>query len=503
MKRLKRWVFLKDESGAVAFLTVAAVVPLALMMFYMVNTAKLIHEKSRTQDAADMIALVHAAEGARSLNTMSMNQVTMTQAFAVGVTASTLKDVLDIQTGLDAAAAAMVGVYVAKCTAKYPPTNPITGAMFAACNAPNVVLGIEVGIHTSRTVSMKSKYKPQDSFRRASEAVRALNAGNREIINRYPEAVSEAAKKIAQTAKVSDIYFDEGCLYPGTATSCNPADQRLGMELPVDRDNFNAEIHFCVAAHVGTGGFDIPISVPGVPNVGGIVMNGSYLKRGFPPFKGPLMNGGKHIVDHVNDETKVGELLEDFYKMAKKKSLNDFFIPLPFTMDKLEDFMIQWPFKQTKNNNVFTVWAYAKVMLECLGMPSNIGISNLPDIEKYHPMFHGIMPKLFPGVDDFNMRFKPLAFSGRLANKRWAPEVFEDSNSGFFAYAQSIIYNPDEIGLYSQNWQAKLIAAKKLEFTTYLVHQRMATRAPRGFKDLQRDLGLVAFAANWSDLVDK
>jgi len=83
--------FREDERGAAAFLMVCGMVPLVLLVFFMVNTAKSINDKNRAQDAADAIALAHATETARALNTISMNQVTLTQTFATSLNASSLK----------------------------------------------------------------------------------------------------------------------------------------------------------------------------------------------------------------------------------------------------------------------------------------------------------------------------------------------------------------------------------------------------------------------------
>jgi len=88
--------FREDERGAAAFLMVCGMVPLVLLVFFMVNTAKSINDKNRAQDAADAIALAHATETARALNTISMNQVTLTQTFATSLNASSLNNALII-----------------------------------------------------------------------------------------------------------------------------------------------------------------------------------------------------------------------------------------------------------------------------------------------------------------------------------------------------------------------------------------------------------------------
>ena len=75
MAELKRFLgkFFKSERGAIGYIAIIAAVPLVLTLFLIVNSAKSVNDRTRNQDAADMVAMVHAAEAARSLNTLSMN----------------------------------------------------------------------------------------------------------------------------------------------------------------------------------------------------------------------------------------------------------------------------------------------------------------------------------------------------------------------------------------------------------------------------------------------
>jgi hypothetical protein len=509
--------FHNDRRGAVAFITMIAAVPLILMTFYLVNTSKAIHEHTRSQDAADMIALVHAAEGARSMNTISMNQVTMTQAFASGVTAGTLFDVTVQHIARVALADAAIALFIVQTCNKYLDIPYVGAILFATCSAPaDVLLGL-VTYNGIRAGILLSKYDPLGAFNVAKKTVKALNKKNKAILDRYPEAVSVAAKQIAKSANVTDMYFDNSCAKPSEAQSCNSSNKRQGMNLPVVKNNYpTANLVFCAALHFGTGGFDLGSIIPGVPSFGASLMNGSYVKRGFPTLKGPMYGGknNKHLRDFINDETKIGEILKQYYDYADLDLLYDGNTIIGFLWgDDLDDKGLQYPYEQKKDDNLFTDWVDLKVALQCSGANSVPGLSQIislvslithdvPPMDLYHPVDQGTVPTIQPGLSDFSDAYKPLSFIYRKPNKRWASKVFKHPNKGFYAYSESLLYNPDEIGLYSQNWRARLIPAKKMT-TLSPILSRMGSKSPSDFGDLKNDLQSVSGDSSWSTVVAK
>jgi hypothetical protein len=516
--------FRNDKRGAIAWITIVAGVPLIMLMFYMVNSAKAIQDQTRTQDAADMIALVHAAEAARSLNTISMNQVTMTQAFASGVTSGTLFDVTVQHIARVVLAEAAIALFIVQTCNKYLDIPYVGAILFATCSLPADELAIEVGINGVKAGLLLSKYDPLGAFNIAKKTVKALNKMNEELVNRFPQAVSVAAKQIAQSAKVTDIYFDDSCAQ-GIATSCDSSNKRQGMELPIVKDKQNEAYYtFCAALHFGTGGFDLGSIIPGLPSVGGSLMNGSYVKRGFPILKGPMYGGksNEHLRDFINDETDIGKILKKYWDLAERKQLYDGNTIIGFLWgDSLGDKGLQYPYEQKEDSNLFTDWVDLKIALQCLGAASIPGLSQIlsvlgalthdvPKMDLYYPIDDGgsgfsalpDFPKIQPGIDDYSDHYKPLAFVYRKSNKRWMPKVFKDTNKGFYAYSEALVFNPDEIGLYSQNWQSRLIPAKKMETLSSIV-SRMGSKAPSDFSDLKTDLQSVQGDSSWSEVVAK
>ena len=229
--------FLESERGAIGFVAIFAAIPLLVALFMIVNSAKSINDRTRNQDAADMIAMVHAAEAARSLNTMSMNQVSMTQVFATGVTSGSMIPLILTQ---DAMAAANVGLLTGwqtnMCNKRYKALKaiPFVGsalyaAAMAACMAPLAAVLAELGSNAYRTTKIFWDYDVFDAVENSSNAINALDNKNTEIYDRFPEAVSVLAEQIAQDYKVQNIFFDDSCANPGgagpvKAASCNDSD---------------------------------------------------------------------------------------------------------------------------------------------------------------------------------------------------------------------------------------------------------------------------------------
>lgn len=493
-----------DQRGAVAYITICAAVPLTLMMFYIVNSAKAVNDRTRNQDAADMAVLAHAAEGARAMNTISMNQVSLTQAWTVTSTAGTLNDLIIAQYAVLALEAAAV----AKNAANYCKGHPIwVGICLARLAVPS---GIIIA-HTVRNTNIYTKYDPDDSYDTGKKSMKSLNAMNNAIIDRYAKAAGATASLVAKSANVEDLYFDNHC-----QSNCGNANiavkpHRIGMELPVDKNPWpKAQLNFCAALHFGSLGLDINLPFPGLDSIGASVKNGSYIKRKFPSVEGPMRagkNGTASMTTYINDETGFGQLLEDNYDFSRENWLWVW----TSTWDELKG---GWPTEQKQDSNYFTQWMALKTALACAAPQDGLGdflqalttlgglTSEIPDYDLFHPKGVDII-KVYPGIDDFTDDYKILGFTYRRPNKRWASKVFKDPNQGFYTYSQGLIFNPDEIGLYSQNWQAKLIPAKRMETQLSTVTSRMGSRAPSTFSDLKTDLDRVTSKSSWSQVVAK
>ncbi len=565
------WGRLKDDRGAVGYLGVFSLLPLTLMVFYVVNSAEEVSEKTRTQDAADMIALVHASEAARSLNTISMNQVSMTQVFAAGVTSSSLIPIILAQDAMAISSGAIAaGWYAQTCNSRYSylQSIPVVGgalyaAAFAACIAPLAAIETELMVNGINTTAILWKFDVYDAKDTASNAINALNAKNQEVYDRFPEAVSVQAEQIAQSIKVTNIYFDDSCNGSPEATSCNSSDKRQGMDLPIDKNKRpDAYLRFCAGLHLGTGGFSLGgFGLPGLStnvNLGGGLINGSYVQRGFEYNEGPLTAGGNdehpHLRDFVNRETRIGMLMEEYYHTLTAKNMFDGFmygINAPKSVARgieagLElgdladvDFQgddnyepiqeaipavgakslqsvggINWPKEQTEDDNFYKDLVNLRVANMCAGdltsaVPGLSSLSSffsfatgaLPTINVYHPAGEGLVPTMQPGLDDFSDHYKVVSFVFRERNSRWAPQVFKAPIEGFYSYGQAIVHNKDEIGLYSQNWRARLMNSTKLEESGSAVMQRMQQDAYDDFSPLADRLQNVVNDSSWSTAV--
>jgi len=187
--------FREDQRGAAAFLMVCGLVPLTLLVFFLVNGAKSINDSNRVQDAADAIALVHATETARALNTISMNQVTLTQTFAVAVNTSSLNNALVINGAMIVFNAAEIARYIKKCydLAKAaaaatvigaPVADAVGAAAAAVCTAVTLPEDFQLIDQGVRTFRIGNTYSPRDTFDVAKRALLAANAMNKETIDR-------------------------------------------------------------------------------------------------------------------------------------------------------------------------------------------------------------------------------------------------------------------------------------------------------------------------------
>ncbi|GLQ35938.1 hypothetical protein GCM10007939_22220 [Amylibacter marinus] len=557
--------FQEDRRGAIAWLTVIAAVPLTVLMFYMVNTSKAVHDKTRAQDTSDMIALLHAAEGARAMNTLSMNHVSLTQAFSSGSNAAALHSVSLLQAAITAGGIFEAGLELWSTCKKWAQMSlpfDINWALFAACTVPYDLLILDLAVNEGQVLALQWKYDPHGAFKNADNSIKALNAKNKAIIDRYPEAVMKASQQIAQDSKVSAIYFDDPCV-TGTSATCavsnTAANMGMGMDLPVDKNKFpDSYTSFCAAMYFGTLGGALPVSLPGgLGNPGVSFLNGSFVRRGFDSLKGP-MRGGKDpnvfLPDHVDVESGIGDVLEYYDDIAREeKRMYDglifswqtgidsaaFAMKVPIATVQLftdyreidpniddtvrkaivigDKLTFKLPYAQKEGNNVFLDYENILIAAMCLGdvfgrIGDSLGglgsfadaiVPTLTQLDVYHPKEAGLFPNILPGVDTYTDHYKPLAFVFREQNKRWSPKIFANPTTGFSTYSQAIFYNPEEWTMYSQNWQGHLMPATKMETGLSGVTSRMNSKAVSVFDRMRQDLEAVQSEGSWGEVVSK
>ena len=500
--------FARDERGAVAYLMMVGMTTVTLMVFLIVNTGNGLHDRTRAQDAADALAMTHAVEGARSLNVMSMNNVALTQGFAVGTISAALRNTMN-EFNIKAAAAgveiAASALYCPKI-AKKAIIPKVAAAVAAACLSHVGIMELRLGIFVMRMNSIRNRYDPDRAFDVADKTIRALNAMNDTLVKRYPDAVRAAAMPVARAARMSDFYFDEPC-QPGSGSSCKGGKSRQGMDLPVEQnDGLESKLQFCAGATLGT-----------------MVTRTTYSKRGFASGTGPLARNAytdPYLRDSVNEKTGIGKVLEGYY---------EYFDETEMICPKLNpwDFLWIWgkwgkcpkvtkPLgnyyqEQKEDDNRFTLLAdvmFAKFCeptgaLAAAGnaIPGiNLLLRGTTDPVLYHPKNLSLRTAVpFPPVNEIDDAYKPMSMTFRRQSKRWAPEILHEPMEGAVSYAQALIYNADGLDIYSQNWTARLMPATRMDDLPG-VRERMRTRAPDAFDQIRRRFHAVSDLNSWKTM---
>ncbi|MEM6389926.1 MAG: hypothetical protein AAF825_08825, partial [Pseudomonadota bacterium] len=100
---MRRW-WAKRRRGALAMVALAGLVPVTAMLSANANSAQMVDDRRQAQDAADALASLHATWSARSMNIISMNNVTTAQLMSISVGAEALfLTTTEINTGVIAA----------------------------------------------------------------------------------------------------------------------------------------------------------------------------------------------------------------------------------------------------------------------------------------------------------------------------------------------------------------------------------------------------------------
>ncbi len=322
-----------DERGTLAFIAIAGALPLFLIVFLIVNSGKATFDGTRTQDAADMIAMAHATEAARALNTISMNQVSIAQNYTTAVHSSSLYNTISIHIAMTSLAAAEAAMYANNECNHWLSIPYIGAALKAICMVPATLYGAELLAESAATAQLHWRYEPRKALQIASKALETLDNQNRAIVDRFPDVIRQQGNLIADTHRVSGFYIDDTC-QEGLAASCSASALRQGMDLPVSVNTPRAIFPtFCMALHFGTGGIDTgkaPVIGELASQLGGFsqvsAVHGSFQRRGFPINSGP-MYGGSHddpyLPIHVSKTSTIGTKLEYYQDISKEIRLYD------------------------------------------------------------------------------------------------------------------------------------------------------------------------------------
>ncbi|WP_152544547.1 hypothetical protein [Actibacterium mucosum] len=430
-------------------------------------------ERRALQDAADAIAMSHQSWAARSLNTISMNQVAAVQLTATAIGAEALDDALDVLAIYSGIATGYIAIHAGiNC----PPL--LLGA--PACFAQHALEASEAVSAALYVASTKSKYKPGQVEDLAHRALRATEEMNKEIIARFPRAMEDATQAYAERAGLEAWYFLDSCV-GSDIRACAPSPRQGGKPLPVYDAGTAGQVEKCAAMFFGT-------------------MNGrtGFMARGFPIFRGPLSYGGSsgnpNLKRHINEETDIGNRLESFYDWYSRSYL----IGSPPKYPQI----LNLPFKQSEDGlNMFTLFFAMKTIDVCIGggVPSIMGFGGLraPLTTVWAANNVGQFDRLsLKRPEHMPDDFHTLVAVAALSGTRFGQSHFGAVPTRHFAYGQASLINRSSVDTFSALWEAQMMPASELDQPAPPAADISANAAP-AFAELANLLNAVDGAEKW------
>ncbi len=436
----------RDTRGAIAPLMILLFLFFLYWTVSVFNAGQLSLDKMRTQNGADVAAMVHADWTARGLNTMSMNNVALSQNLvALVASASVVEAELDLGArALETGSAILAASAVCQ---GFPPCL----AYYAARAAPAFA-----------TVAQLYDYERRHDARKGVTVARAtiesLNRMNDDLVRSMPRIAGNAIKASLAPNDIDAVFVYKPC---ENGEGCGGAGGS-GRDLPVDRGSrAQAYLELCDAAENGSNGRS----------------RLNYEKLGYPRDKGPLKAGGSRnmpVKDYISRQTGLGLIYQQFYAAYP--------FPEPYLGTTIPPLFLE---PQTLASNDFTLKFDRNWNLACFGgvaggmlglgsvVPTPYGLSGaLPMI--------GALGSRFEDADDF----KILAVAARKRRRMAVVNLFEQAMETDYAYAQSWVFNPSAADLYTQDWQGQSAPATFMDRPGE-VAAAMQGRAPGAFGDLQ------------------
>ena len=470
----------RRRRGAIALVAVAAMVPVTAMIAANANSGQMVNERRMTQDGADALAAMHATWTARSLNVISMNNVTETQLLTVAIGSEALAGTL-AEIGI---AVGTVNAAIAAHILQFCNTGELISA--AACAAANELVALPANIIGGIALAKHFQYRPDHGMQVANQGLRAIEGMNRAIIERLPVAMAEIGRDYADELGIDEFHFADPC-NGGPAKNCTTTNTNDGMALPVEEGSFTTYQQYCRAMEDGAlWGFT------------------TYRARGFRASGGPLKRGGSrrpHVRDHIQALTSIDKDLKffkDFYRNATLIGTNGI-TRFPQWAN------LQGP--QTRGNNSFLRRFNTKHASLCFTGGTRGGISSpvpglLPIIEAPVPTFwklrdiSPINPIPIVQPDKMPDAFRILALTQKQKGKRLAAQVLTEDVQSHFGYGQAGVYNPDGANLFSQNWRYRMMPATRMDDPSKMARDlRRQAKAP--FDPLATSLGAVTSTGSW------
>jgi hypothetical protein len=479
----------RRRKGAVALVAVAAMLPVAGMLTASLNSSQMVDDRRSTQDAADALSRMHGVWAARSMNILAMNSVTETQLLTVALGSESLMGTLiEMYTTAGLATTHISTHAAAECQTRLP--YAIDAWWVPICAGIHVLVAIPAGIAVVRAIGIQSTYDPMHGIDVSRKGLEAIEGMNRALIERFPRSVREIGEDYADVLEVDTFHFDDPC-DSSLAKNCESGRSRDGMALPLKEGGFQARAARCVAMDLGT-----------------TLQSTTFNARGFPIGRGPNRAGGSDsepvVKDFINDETDVGEMLDDF-KTAYDDGGIAHLLPkwLFIGVTEHPDWANLQGDQDTDGPNSFTRRYDSKYATLC-SAGGLLGVN----LGGFSPIIEAPVPTAWEleGISFFAPRpvhpedmpeeFQILAFGQKEKSMRLGAEVFVDADEPHNAYGQTGLYNPDGADIYSQNWRYRLMPALRMDAPGE-VAGRMDDRAPADFAEIADVLDGIGDLASW------
>ncbi|MEO0691470.1 MAG: hypothetical protein AAFY90_01190 [Pseudomonadota bacterium] len=515
----------RRRRGAVAVLAVATMVPVTTMLAAHMNAGQMIEDRRQVQDAADALAEMHGAWTARSLNTLSMNNVTTTQAVTLALGSEALNGTL---VEIDAVAL-LIGV---RAGVHYWASCFVPGATFVwnvgVCGYTHLGYGVPALNAAWDAGQIRRRFDPRHGMDTAYTAMEAIEGMNQAIVQRFPRAIAEMGAEYAAAHGVDDFFFADPCEGPGPGT-CATAASSDGMALPIEPipvsplDNSGtlnlSRAEFCAALASGT-------------PAGGLKL-ATFDDRGFPQGRGPLSHDvDTSVKEHINEVTDITTTLRTLKRAYQRRGVPIYIFPIPGIEGDFGQNLggsdlptrygaptphppwLNVPGPQTRTANSFTRRYDAKLGLFCAGIstadwPVFREITNLlgdflpgfsyeleapvPTLWKLRdvsPISILVTPEQMP--DDFHI----LAVTAKTKSSRVASGVLTDGVQYHHGYGQVGVYNPISADLFSQDWTYRPMPATRMDDPGE-VAQGLRSKASAMFAPLADSLSAAAGSAEW------
>jgi len=432
----------RDERGQIVPLFILGVVSLVMLIVMLLNTGQEIVNRTEVQNAADAAAITQASWTARSLNVMAMNNVALTQSFALSAVSAVLN-----------ATAAEVMLRSARLAARYLREGTAacgtcwTGVGCVAC-AYYIAMGVHLGVAVIYpTVEIIDENWGVSS--RFSDLAIAFSDMNDHIASSFPDFTDGIQRGIADENGVDPPLFYPPAQARGSNLSATP--------LPVEDGGLIEFPFFDPLGRLCNGGEEGTHRLLAIFDY-----FENFIEHGYPRGKGP-------------------------YTIAKEDADRRISEPLA----AIHDVHFEYRKSQRRGKDRFTRMLKALWPAMCvprLTPTAGLPIPTPPSLSLYKVTVRPDMPNPVRRDREIRDGLSVLAFTRRQARAAVVPGRFANPPSATYAYAQAEVYTEQPAhDLFTQDWRARLVPAKLLERRT-----KEVVRAVEEFSTLHELLGSLS-----------